>query len=160
MRASLALILLLGCSGPSIDGGTWKVDTITFRVGPVPPSWRRVETAPSAVGFRDDANDGSVMVNARCNIPSDDAPLLALTNHLIIGTTERDFVKQDVVPFDGREAMHTVMRAKLDGVLMTWSAYVLKKDSCLYDFVYVAPPARFDAGVAAFDRFVAGFHTQ
>ena len=36
---------------------------------------------------------------------------------------------------DGREAMHTVMSAKLDGVPKMFDAYVLKKDGCVYDFV-------------------------
>jgi hypothetical protein len=158
--AGLLLVFGLGCSGPTLDSGTWKLDSITFKVGPVPKEWHRLESGGSSVGFRDESHDATVVVNARCNIPSDDAPLLALTNHLMIGTTEREVTSQEIIPFDNREAMHSILRAKLDGVLLVWNAYVLKKDNCVYDFVYVAPPAHFDSGVGAFDRFVMGFHTQ
>jgi hypothetical protein len=36
---------------------------------------------------------------------------------------------------------------------------VLKKDGCVYDFSYIAPPALFERHAADFDRLVAGFHT-
>jgi hypothetical protein len=68
-------------------------------------------------------------------------------------------VSQDVIPFDAREAQHTVMRAKLDGVDMQYDIYVLKKDGCVYDLVYVAPPAAFADGAARFEQFALGFHT-
>ena len=60
---------------------------------------------------------------------------------------------------DGREALHTVMSAKLDGVPKMFDAYVLKKDGCVYDFVNFSEPATFPANRPAFERFVAGFHT-
>jgi len=97
----------------------------------------------------------------------DDTPLASLTAHLIMGTTERDFLDEKTVPFDGREARHTVLRAKLDGVPRIYDIYVAKKDGCVYDFVYIAPPqggAGADAGAdaqgtGAFEGFVGGFHT-
>ena len=48
------------------------------------------------------------------------------------------------------------MRAKLDGVPMQYDIYVMKKDGCVYDLVYVAPPGRFAAGAADFERFAHG----
>jgi hypothetical protein len=159
MRLRAILLFLAACSAPAFNGGVWKLGDAQFRIGPKPETWRQVETMGTSAGFRDDPHEASVLVGARCKISSDDAPLLSLTNHLIMGTTEREFVSQDVIPFDGREAMHTVLRAKLDGVLMSYDVYVLKKDMCVYDFVYVAEPKHFEAGAPAFERFVSGFHT-
>ena len=73
--------------------------------------------------------------------------------------TERDLLSQEVVPFDGREAMHSVMLAKLDGVPKKFDVWVLKKDGCVYDMYLIAEPARFDAGVGEFRKFVSGFTT-
>jgi hypothetical protein len=56
--------------------------------------------------------------------------------------------------------MHTVLDAKLDGVRMSYDIYVLKKDQCVYDFVYVAEPSRFEQGAPAFEQFVSGFRTE
>jgi hypothetical protein len=63
------------------------------------------------------------------------------------------------VPFDGREAMHTSLVAKLDGVPMAYDVWVLKKDGCVYDLLYLAPPADVDRGIEAFHRLVRGFTT-
>jgi hypothetical protein len=73
--------------------------------------------------------------------------------------TERETLEQKVVPMDGREAMHVVMRAKLDGVPKMFDAYVLKKDGCVYDFVLVSSPPKFEPNRQVFENFTSGFHT-
>jgi hypothetical protein len=155
------LCALLACGGATreFDGAVYRDGPLAFRIGTVPADWHRVEVEKAALAFRDESHEGSVLVNGRCGGKDDDTPLQALTGHLIMGTTERDFVKEDTIPFDGREARHTVMRAKLDGVPMTYDIYVAKKNGCIYDFVYVASPARFEAGAPAFERFVGAFQT-
>lgn len=158
--AQTLFICLAACSAPALNGGVWNVGDGHFRMGPMPKTWRQLETKGPAVGFRDDPNEASVLVGARCKVASDDAPLLALTNHLLMGTTEREIKKQETIPFDGREAMHTVLDAKLDGVRMSYDIFVLKKDECVYDFVFVSEPGRFEQGAPAFEQFVTGFHTQ
>ena len=75
-----------------------------------------------------------------------------------MGTTERDIESQSTIPFDGREALHTVLRAKLDGVPMHYDVFVMKKDGCVYDLVYVAPPCQFAAGARDFERFALNLH--
>ena len=62
-----------------------------------------------------------------------------------MGSTERELVSQETEPFDGREALHTRMRAKWDGVPIAFDIYVMKKDGCIYDFVYMGDPSAFDA---------------
>ncbi len=149
-----------GCAhGESFDGGVLLKDGLSVHVGPVPGEWRPVRVEGADLAWRDDPRAGSALFDVRCRGRDDDAPLTVLTEHLIMGTTERDFQAQDVVPFDHREALHTRMRAKLDGVPMEYDIYVMKKDGCVYDLVYVAPPDRFDAGAADFDRFAVGLHS-
>ena len=96
------------------------------------------------------------MVNARCRSADARTPLLALTTQLLIGSTEREVARQEVEPFDGREALHTTLRAKYDGVPMQLDVYVLSKDGCTYDFVRVAPKSD---GEPAFEGWVRGFRT-
>jgi hypothetical protein len=149
-----------GCGhGQSFDEGVYRKGSLQVRVGPVPAAWRRVTIDGADLAFRDDERGGSALFDVRCGQHDDDAPLSALTQHLIMGTTEREYDTQDTIPFDGREALHTLLRAKLDGVPMQYDIYVMKKDGCIYDLVYVAPPARFAAGSADFERFAAGLQT-
>lgn len=150
--------LACGASGPSFEGGVFRAPAVAFHVGEVPSDWRRVNVDDSALGFRD-GRGSSILVSGRCDLKADDVPLVALTNQLIIGTTDREVVKEEVIPFDRREARHTILRAKLDGVPLVWDLYVMKKNGCVYDMVYVAPPDRFDEGSAAFEKFATQFHS-
>ncbi|WP_245678396.1 hypothetical protein [Chondromyces crocatus] len=100
----------------------------------------------------------TIAINGRCR-GEDDVPLTALTQHLFLQFTERDILSQEVVPMDGREAMHTVLQAKLDGVPKKFDVWVLKKDGCVYDLLLVAHPAHFERSLDAFGHLVRGFST-
>ena len=89
---------------------------MNFRVGEIPPTWSRLEVANARLAFRDDAAQSTVLVNGRCGKDGDDVPLKSLTQHLFLSFTERQPIEENVISMDGREALHTVMSAKLDGV--------------------------------------------
>ncbi len=166
----------VGCGGgrAPFDGTTYRDGAIAFRVPPAPAGWRPIAVTDATLAYRDDADDASVLVNARCGDRQADAPLEALRNHLLAGTTARELSFEETIPFDGREALHTHAVAKLDGVPMGYDIFVLKKDGCVYDFVRVFAPAPApgsvssgDAGTpltlapggAAFEGYVKSFHT-
>ena len=59
---------------------------------------------------------------------------------------------------NGREALRSELTAALDGVTKQYLVYVLKKNGCVYDFMYIA--ADFEPGSRAqFEGFVQGFAT-
>ncbi len=155
-----AALTAAACAGSrELEGGVYREGPIAFRVASIPDGWRRLDMHDAALAFRDDAHQASILINARCNPDDQGTPLASLTEHLIMGTTERDYRLEETIPFDAREARHTVLRAKLDGVLMAYDIFVMKKDGCVYDLVYVSPPDSFDSGAPAFDRFARNFHT-
>ncbi len=159
---SLLLTACFACSasGTSFESNLFHAPNgVAFRVGDIAPVWHRVDTGDASLAFRDDRGS-SILVDGRCSLRGDDIPLIALTNQLVMGTTDREYVSEETIPFDRREARHTVMRAKLDGVQMVWDVYVMKKDACVYDVVYVAPPDRFEGGRAAFEKFATDFHAE
>jgi hypothetical protein len=154
-------VVASACGGASFDGSVYRGAGVSFRVAPTPSAWHRVDLAGADLAFRDEPHEASILVNSRCTTSDRDAPLTSLTEHLIIGTTDRRIVSEETIPFDGREARHTVLRARLDGVAMTYDLFVMKKDGCVFDLVYVAPeaPAAAASGVTEFDEFVKSFHT-
>jgi hypothetical protein len=154
----VAALAVAACGGPTFDGTVYRGTDIAFRIPPAPASWKRFSVAGTAVTYRDDENAATIAVNGRCR-NEDDVPLGSLTQHLFLQFTNREILKQDVVPFDGREAMHTVLSAKLDGVPKMFDIWVLKKDGCVYDLLFIADPARYAAGEPAFTRMVRGFST-
>lgn len=149
-----------GCSSGGLQNGVYRGEGFAFRIETPSAGWKRLEaTAPTRLAYRNDRSNATVVVNARCGKDGDDVPLIALTNHLFLMFTDREIVTQQVVPFDDREAMHTVMNAKLDGVPMTYDVWVLKKDGCVYDLLYMAPESGFAEAHASFEQMVRGFTT-
>jgi hypothetical protein len=157
--AAAITIALAGCGAPSFDGTIYRGEDVAFQIPPAPAGWERLPVSDAAVAYRDAANGATIAVSGRCGGGEDDVPLAALTNHLFLSFTEREVLKQEVVPFDGREAMHSVLSAKLDGVPKRFDVWVMKKDGCVYDLLFIADPARFDAGYPAFEKLVRGFAT-
>ena len=151
-----AVLLLAACASSGFDGRVYKDEDVHFRVGPVPSSWRRLEVDDTRLAFRDDAANATVAVNGRCGLDGDDVPLPSLTQHLFLQFTERTQLSQTKVSLDGREALRTEMSAALDGVKKRYLVYVLKKDSCVYDFMYIASDSA-PGSRADFERFVQGF---
>jgi hypothetical protein len=154
----LALLACVGCAA-RFDGRVYRSRDVSFSVASLPSEWRPLSGRDAALAFRDADAQGVILVNGRCGLTSDDVPLSALTQHLFIEFTHRTIEEQTVVPFDGREAMHTRLTADLDGVPMRYDVWVLKKDGCVYDLLYVAPTPAFERGVARFGAFVKGFTT-
>ena len=113
----------------------------------------------ASFAYRDDVGGAVIAVHARCRVDGDDVPLESLTQHLFIYFTEREITDQHRVAVDGREALRSELSAKLDGVSRGFVVYVLKKDGCVYDFMYIGPPKLDRNNVAAFDNYVASFRT-
>jgi hypothetical protein len=157
--AGVALTALAGCGSSGFDGAVFHGDGFAFRISARPQQWKPIHVSRAALVFRDTANNATIAVDGRCEVEGEDVPLAALTQHLFLRFSEREIIEQNVVPFDGREAMHTIVVAKLDGVPKKFDAWVLKKDGCVYDLYYIAPNELFDRGVGEFHRFVRGFAT-
>ncbi len=153
-----AAIAQAGCGASSAPGVVRGPQT-DFALGQVPASWRRIHVSDAQLAYRDDALEATAAVNARCGKDADDVPLEALRRQLFIYFTDREVEHEERLQLDGREALKTVLRARLDGVPQGFVVYVLKKDGCVYDFMYITDPRTLQEGQAAFDRFVLGFRT-
>ena len=146
-----------GKASGSFDGNVYRNGPIAFQLPDPPAGWKRIDVDAASLAFRDEAHAASVLLNARCLSADDRTPLVALTNHLLIGATEREYLSQETVPFDGREALHTKLKAKWDGVPMFIDVFVLSKDGCIYDFIYLGSQS--EGGASSFESFVRGFRT-
>ncbi len=146
------LLLAAACSGARArpDEG--------YRVGAMPAPWRQLKVEDNDLAYFIDATGHTLALNATCEA-HEDPPLEVLTRHLLMGFTEQQLRAQERLPVDGREALRSRYGAKLDGVPVELELLVLKKDGCVYDFSYIAPPALFERHAADFERLVASFHT-
>ena len=148
-----------GCASSGFDGRVYHDDSMRFRVVAIPGSWRTITVEDALLAFRDDAANATVALNGRCGVDGDDVPLASLTQHLFLQFTEREPVSQQTRTLDGREALRTEISASLDGVKKRYLVYVMKKDGCVYDFMYIAAADSSASSSAEFEHFVQGFST-
>jgi len=132
-------------------------DGICYRTGQLGPGWRVVHAEGAAIGWFHQGRASIVESNATCRDDAEATPLASLTDHMLVGYTDRHVRAQEDVILDGRGALHTVVAARLDGVPVILDLYVLKRNGCIFDLSYAAPPARFTDGRPDFARFVDGF---
>ncbi len=161
LGVSLAVALAAGCGGgATFVGGVYRGPEATYRIGELGSDWERVSIGHNNLAWHNPRIGAVAQVNATCD-PFQDVPLSALTNHLLIGFTERDYRSSDNVMLDGREALRTHVVAKLDGVPRELLLYVMKKDNCTYDFSLITPPGEsYHEAEPTFERMVAGFSTE
>jgi hypothetical protein len=148
------------CSHAEFDGRVYSAKDVAFRIGPIPSSWQKVEVDGARLAYEDPDSGTILSVSARCGRDADDVPLEALTKHLFIQFTEREQVEQKRFSLDGREALQTTLRAKLDGVPRRFRVVVLKKDGCVYDLSEIATSRSTARSDAVFEQVVVGFSTQ
>jgi hypothetical protein len=151
-----------GCAtAGTLETGVYHGDQTTYRIGPVGSDWVPVTVnRQNDLAWHNEARGAVMHVDSDCD-PGLDIPLTALRSHLMIGFTERDVIEEEVIPMDGREALRTHFRAKLDGVPRDILLQILKKDDCVYDFGLITPPgASFDEALRDFDGVLAGFTTM
>jgi hypothetical protein len=156
LRRVLPLLLLVALSAAC---SVLSKPSTRFKLGELPPGWQPVRLADNDVAYSYGDSGHAVAVNAICE-DHGDASLEVLTRHLLQGFTERQLLSQETVWLDGREALRSQYLARLEGVPVQLMLVVLKKDYCVYDFSYVAPPGRLEEHLPAFQSLVEGFHVE
>jgi hypothetical protein len=154
----LFLLAASGCwwtSGQLIDH-RFHDDRVSYAVGDPGEGWQRLRLERADVAWHNPTLGAGLLVNSACE-GVQDSPLAGLTNELLIGTTERELIEQTLLPWSRREALESTVVGKLDGVVRKRVLFVLKKDGCVYDIVYDAPPTTFEAGLASYRRVRDGF---
>jgi hypothetical protein len=153
---------MIGCATTgALDNGVYRGPQTSYRVGPLSSDWTHVTVNhQNDLAWYSQVKDAVMHVDSDCD-PALDIPLTALRSHLLIGFTEREFIEEEVVAMDGREALRTQLTAKLDGVPREILLQILKKDDCVYDFGLITPPGPpFEEALSDFDTLLGGFTTD
>jgi len=106
-----------------------------------------------------DSSGHTLSVSSMCQ-DYQEASLTALRRQQLVGFTDSERVEEREQMLDGRAALFSRWRAKLDGVPVELGLWTLKKDGCVYDFTYTSPNGAYDEQSQALARVVQGFATE
>lgn len=148
--------VLAGCSASHIESGVFH-SAKGYRVSLPAQGWavKTGGTAELELERRDPA--GGMLADATCEAKTAARPLNVLTRHLTFGLQDRVVSTSEPLTVDGRPAQRAVVHGNMDGRPVGVEAIVIKGESCVYDFLYVAPAATFEAGRGDFQAFVQSF---
>ncbi len=162
-RAPLALALgvviaFTGCAGRRIENGVYHSDK-GYRLTLPGSDWSVAADSKADLELRHQDGLAAMLANAECDDRARSRSADLLLVQLLIGLQDRATIEQNEVSVNGHQALHRVLdgRVAADGAPTRIEAYVLKDQSCVYDFAYAAPPASFEAWRADFRRFVESF---
>lgn len=128
----------------------------TYRVGLPGPGWRPVSDPDLQVAWVRPDTGAAIRVFSECSGHGDPRLDQAL-DHLRVGWTNWRVLDTKKTRLVDREALVAHVEAELDGVTFRHEFWIVKKNGCLFDLSYSAPPATFDRHVADFHRVVEGF---
>jgi len=148
----VGLSLLTGCGGRLVDG-VYRAAHDRYRVTAPPAPWVATSLDTDELVFRHPVLQATIAVLSRCTNP-EPGELPWVARHLFFGLREQQVKRQETESLDGVPAVRTRLRARLDGAPVAVEALTLRQGGCLYDFLYVAPPAVEAVGRPEFDTFV------
>jgi hypothetical protein len=158
-RAALVLTLLgaAACT-EGLKGEYFQKGELRYHVAELDQSaWKKVGFADNDVAWLG-PNGAVLAMNATCKDYGDPS-LEVLTNHMLMGFTDKVLTERKTFMLDGRDALESTYTAKLDGVPIDISVAVLKKDGCVHDFSYIAPLGKGPVHRAQLDALIDGFAT-
>jgi hypothetical protein len=160
--APLALVMLcltLGlssCAGRRLESGVFHGDG--YRVVP-PTGWRVIPDGRAALSLAHGDRPGAMLVNPTCQGRERARSPEVLMRHLLFGLRAPRISERSAVTIAGFPADRAVFEGATDAGPVRGEAIVVRSPDCIYDFLYVAPPHAFEAGLDDFHAFVASLRS-
>lgn len=142
-----------GCAAGRIVGDTFRDPENGFQVRLPPGPWRLQSLDGATLSFVSPALRAGMALRVDCSSP-EPGELPWVARHLFFGLQETHIQGSETVRLGDAMAVRTRLRARLDGTPVEVEGVTFRRSGCLYDFIYVAPPATFPQGRPDFETFV------
>ncbi len=84
-------------------------------------------------------------------------PLRNARSNSLNGIEGPEIIKEELIRFNGREALKSIIQGKLEGFLFKIESILFIKNSCLFEISYVSYKENFDQEHNEFQQFLQGF---
>ena len=159
MKHLVFLALLVTACGPKQSKEARK-SHLQYVVPAPSGDWVRVKPGGADKAWFQSDLSATIYFDSNCKERFEDGTLSDLLTHLTFGMAQDEPLREESMTLDGRDALLRVYEGRLDGVQVRVGAVVTKKNMCLYDGLYIAPPSRFEDGWGSFVEVLSGFRTR
>jgi hypothetical protein len=147
------LSLSAGCVAGWIAGTTYRDPEDRFQVRLPPATWSPRPLDGAVLSFGSPELQAAIALRVDCQTP-EPGELPWVARHLFFGLEEKRAQGRETVRLHEVVGIRTRVRARLEHVPVEVEGVTLRRAECLYDFIYVAPPAVFPQGRPDFEAFV------
>jgi hypothetical protein len=147
------LLLLAGCATGRITGETYRDFDHGYEVRLPPVTWIPRQLEHATLSFESPQLKAGMALLTDCRTP-EPGELLWVARHLFFGLQEKRIHEQESIRLHDAGGIRTRLQARLDEVPVEVEGVTIRRAGCLYDFIYVAPPATFPQGRLDFEGFV------
>jgi hypothetical protein len=150
-----------GCAGRRLDNGVYRSEH-GYRVTVPGGSWTVVDRSRADLELRRADGRVGMLVAATCQPAAVRQRPVDLGRHLLLGLRERETLEENETSLAGRRGVHVVVEGRMrdSRERVRIESYTVKDRRCVYDLLYVAPPAAFESSRADFVRFVESFTAE
>jgi hypothetical protein len=131
-----------------------------YTLDPPTQGWARIRPGGADFGWFHSDTSASIYWDSNCLARFEDGELGDLLTHLTFGIASGQPIREESLTLNGRDALLRVHEGAIDGVPVRVGAVVTKKDECIYDGLYIAPPRNFESQWNTFVEVMNGFKTR
>ena len=159
MKHLVFLALLITACGPKQSKEARK-SHLQYVVSAPAGGWVKVKPGGADKAWFQRDLSATIYFDSNCKERFEDGTLSDLLTHLTFGMAQNEPVREESMTLDGRDALLRVYDGKLGRCPGAVGAVVTKKNMCLFDGLYIAPPSTFEDGWGSFVEVVSGFRTR
>jgi hypothetical protein len=148
-----AALLAAGCAHDGIRDGVYHAPKGRYTIDLPAGTWDRLEIEGADLAIASADRSVSILTGTLCGRYSR-AKLETLPRSLFLGVADRRVREEGRVKLPAGDAQRILVEGRVNDTAITAEAYTLRHSRCVFDFVYLAAPDRFGAGVEAFRAMI------
>ena len=153
----LAMLMACGSKHKPLAKGDPTAREGRYKTGTPGKGWSKVAPGGADRAWFNRSSGATIYFDSNCKSRFEDKSLADLITHLTFGMSNGDALSEEVLTLGEREALLRVYGGEIDGVDVQLAAVVIKKNSCIYDALYITSPAAFDRDMTSFRSVLKGF---
>ncbi len=150
MGAAFASVIAAGgCAHGWVRDGVYHAPKDRYQLHLPQGTWDRLDVDGVDLALTSPDRGISMLTSTLCGRYGRARPDV-LSRDLFLGMMGRQILENKPVKLPAGEAQRVRVEGRVGGTPVRAEAYTLRRPPCIFDFVYLAAPDRFDAGVGAF----------